>query len=66
MHIEALEGFGAAVSEADQPGVESLVARLREEQAGANATVARALEEMERSDLRGRLDALCAAAGAVA
>jgi len=66
VHIEALEGFGAAVSEADQPGVESLVARLREEQAGANATVARALEEMERSDLRGRLDALCAAAGAVA
>jgi CHAD domain-containing protein len=66
VHIEALEGFAAAVSEVDRPGVESLVARLREEQAAANASVARALEEMERSDLRGRLEALCAAAGAVA
>jgi len=66
VHIDALEGFAAAVAEADRPGVESLVARLREEQAAANATVARALEQMERSDLRGRLEALCAAAGAVA
>ena len=66
VHIDALEGFAAAVAEVDRPGVESLVARLREEQAAANATVARALEQMERSDLRGRLEALCAAAGAVA
>ena len=66
VHIEALEGFAAAVSEADRPSVESLVGRLREEQAAANATVARALEEMQRSDLRGRLRALCDAAEAVA
>jgi CHAD domain-containing protein len=66
VHIEALESFAAAVSEADRPGVESLVGRLREEQAAANTTVARALEEMQRSDLRGRLQALCDAAEAVA
>ena len=66
VHIDALQRFEAAVAEADRPGVESLVGRLREEQAAANATVARALEEMQRSDLRGRVRALCDAAEAVA
>jgi CHAD domain-containing protein len=62
VHIEALERFGGAVAEADRPGVESLVARLREDQAAGNATVSHALQEIERSDLRGRLRALCEAA----
>ena len=66
VHIDALQGFAAAVSEADRPGVESLIGRLREEQAAGNAVVSSALGEMERSDLRGRLRALCEAAGAVA
>ena len=62
VHIEALERFGGAVAEVDRPGVESLVARLREDQAAGNATVSHALQEIERSDLRGRLRALCEAA----
>ena len=62
VHIDALERFGAAVAEADRPGVESLVGRLRQDQAAGNTTVSRALEEMERSDLRGRLRAMCEAA----
>jgi CHAD domain-containing protein len=62
VHIDALQRFGGAVAEADRPGIESLVGRLRQDQAAGNATVSSALEEMERSDLRGRLQALCAAA----
>jgi CHAD domain-containing protein len=64
VHIDALERFGGAVAEADRPGVESLVARLREDQTAGNATVSHALDEIERSDLRGRLRALCEAAEA--
>jgi hypothetical protein len=64
VHIDALLRFGAAVAEADRPGVESLVGRLRQDQATGNTTVSRALEEMERSDLRGRLRAMCEAAEA--
>jgi CHAD domain-containing protein len=64
VHIDALQRFGAAVAEADRPGVESLVGRLRHDQATGNTAVSRALEEMERSDLRGRLRAMCEAAEA--
>ena len=39
----------------DRPGVDVLVSRLRSRQAGANADLAAALADMERSDLRGRL-----------
>jgi CHAD domain-containing protein len=63
VHIDLLEQFAGAVAEADRPGVESLVARLREDQAAGNATLSSALDEIERSDLRGRLRALCEAAG---
>jgi CHAD domain-containing protein len=66
VHIDALERFSAAVAEVDRPGVDSLVVRLRQHQAAGNATLSHALEEMERSDLRGRLRALCEAAGAAA
>jgi CHAD domain-containing protein len=64
VHIDALQRFEAAVAEADRPGVESLIGRLRQDQAVGNTTVSRALEEMERSDLRGRLRAMCEAAEA--
>jgi CHAD domain-containing protein len=64
VHIEALQRFEAAVAEADRPGIESLVTRLHQDQAAGNTTVSRALEEMERSDLRGRLRAMCEAAEA--
>jgi CHAD domain-containing protein len=63
VHIDVLQHFASAVAEADRPGVESLVARLRDDQAAGNATLSRALEEIDRSDLRGRLRALCEAAG---
>jgi CHAD domain-containing protein len=65
VHIEALQRFAAAADEADRPGVDSLVARLRRAQAAGNATLTRALEDIERTDLRGRLRALCEATGAV-
>ena len=64
VHIDALRRFEPAVAEADRPGIESLVARLRQDQEAGNATVSRALEEMDHSDLRGRLRALCEAAEA--
>jgi CHAD domain-containing protein len=64
VHIDALERFEAAVAEADRPGIESLVTRLHQDQAAGNTTVSHALEEMERSDLRGRLRAMCEAAEA--
>src|SRR3989442_4475265 len=62
VHIEDLSAFAAAVPGSDRPGVESLIERLREEQLAANVDLAAALVELERSDLRGRLRALAAAA----
>jgi CHAD domain-containing protein len=64
VHIDVLQRFEVAVADADRPGVESLIGRLRHDQAAGNTTVSRALEEMERSDLRGRLRAMCEAAEA--
>lgn len=58
VHIDALAAFCAAADPADREGVETLIARLREEQAAANTALAAALEEMERSELRARIDAL--------
>jgi CHAD domain-containing protein len=58
VQIDALNAYAQAVPAEDQPGVEVLVSRLRARQAGANADLAVALAEMERSDLRGRLRAL--------
>jgi len=63
VQIAALEDFAAHATAADRPGVEALVSRLRDEQAGANASLAEALVAVERSDLRGRLAALVEAVG---
>jgi CHAD domain-containing protein len=59
--IEAMGKIGAALTAEDQLGIEHLVAELRDEQHGANAGLAEALQAIEENDLRGRLRALAAA-----
>ena len=49
VHIEVLLNFASAVAEADRPGVESLVVRLREDQTAGNATLARAAKSQASS-----------------
>jgi CHAD domain-containing protein len=58
--IEAMNKIGAALTTDDRRGIEHLIAELTEEQQGANAALAAALQEMEANDLRGRLRALAA------
>jgi CHAD domain-containing protein len=58
VQIDALREYAQVVPAEDQAGIDVLVSRLRARQAGANADLAVALAEMERSDLRGRLRAL--------
>ena len=60
--IEALTRIGAALTADDRPGIEHLVTELRDEQAGANEELATALQQIEESDMRGRLRALAATA----
>jgi CHAD domain-containing protein len=62
VHLAALEEFAEAVKEADRPGVEVFAERVRAEQGAGNEALAAALAELERTDLRGRLAALSAAA----
>ncbi|MEA2426824.1 MAG: exopolyphosphatase / guanosine-5-triphosphate,3-diphosphate pyrophosphatase [Thermoleophilaceae bacterium] len=59
--IEAMGKIGAALTAEDRGGIEHLVAELRDEQHGANAGLAEALQAIEENDLRGRLRALAAA-----
>ena len=62
VHIAALEAFAAAVPAGDRAGVHELVERQRARQTQGNATLAAALDNMNRSDLRLRLLALADAA----
>jgi CHAD domain-containing protein len=62
--IESMSRIGAALSGDDRPGIEHLVAELSDEQRAANQALARALEEIEADDLRGRLRALAVGARA--
>ena len=62
VHIAALEAVEAAVPAADRAGVHELVERQRARQTQGNATLAAALDNMQRSDLRLRLLALADAA----
>jgi CHAD domain-containing protein len=62
VHLAALAEFAEAVKEADRPGVELFAERVRAEQGAGNEALAAALAEIERTDLRGRLAALSAAA----
>ena len=55
--IDAMRGAADALTAADRPGIEHLIGELQDEQAGANAALAQALQHMEESDLRGRLRA---------
>ena len=58
VHIEDMEGFEAQVQAAVRPGIEALVARLRERQARGNDTLAGALEDIRENDLHARLRSL--------
>jgi CHAD domain-containing protein len=62
VHIAALEAVEAAVPAADRAGVHELVERQRARQTQGNTTLAAALDNMHRSDLRVRLLALADAA----
>ena len=58
VHVEALGEISAALSEPDRPGIESLTAHLRADQKVANKELARVLDEVDRSNLEGRLQML--------
>jgi CHAD domain-containing protein len=58
VHIEAMEAFEKEVQAAVRPGIDALVARLRERQARGNDTLAAALEHVRESDLHARLQSL--------
>jgi CHAD domain-containing protein len=62
VQLLALDGFAAAVKEADRPGVEAFAARVRAERAAGDDAVAAGLARAAETDLRGRLLALAEAA----
>jgi CHAD domain-containing protein len=62
VQIAELEAVAERMTASDRPGVELLVARLRERQLAANATLAAALEHARDEDLHVRLRALSTAA----
>src|SRR3954471_567368 len=66
VHLAAMETLAEKLPEHLKPGVELLAERQRERQAVGNDVLAPALEDMERTDLRGRLEALADAAEALA
>jgi CHAD domain-containing protein len=60
VQIDAMARIGAALTAEDRRGIDHLIAELRDEQHGANADLAAALQRIEENDLRGRLRALAA------
>jgi CHAD domain-containing protein len=60
--IAALEDFGEALPAPDRPGIESLVAELRIEQAEVNDELAEQIDPSRVAALRERLESLAAAA----
>jgi hypothetical protein len=58
VHIDAMETFAADVPAASRPGIEALVARLRDRQARGNDTLAAALDHVREGDLHARLHSL--------
>jgi CHAD domain-containing protein len=58
--IDAMTKIGLALTATDRRGIDHLVEELRDEQRGANADLAGALQRIEENDLRGRLRALAA------
>jgi CHAD domain-containing protein len=59
VHIEAMEAFERDILATNRPGIDALVARLRQRQARGNDTLAAALLEAEENDLHERLHSLC-------
>jgi CHAD domain-containing protein len=59
VHIEAMEAFETGIQATNRPGIDALVARLRERQARGNDTLAAALENVREHDLQARLHSLC-------
>ena len=55
VHLAALAGIEAAMTDAERPGLETFADRLRAEQAAGNEALERALRHAEETDLRGRL-----------
>jgi CHAD domain-containing protein len=60
--IDAMTRIGVALTADDRRGIDHLIAELRDEQHGANAELAAALQAIEENDLRGRLRALAVSA----
>lgn len=60
--IEQLEAAGAKLAREDRPGVESIVAELRDRQHAGNDRLSRRLTLIEEQGLQGRLLALAEAA----
>ena len=58
VQLDALRALATAMPRADLAGIDLVADEVGEEQARGNALLAVALEESERSDLRGRLLAL--------
>jgi CHAD domain-containing protein len=66
VHLAAMEKLAEKLPPELRPGIEELAERQRARQAAGNDLLAPALEDMERTDLRGRLHALADAAEAPA
>lgn len=62
--IAALEAVAAGMTRADRPGINSLVAELRDDQGRGNVDLAAAIERAHESGLRERLAALARSARA--
>lgn len=60
VQIERFTALRVQLAPTEQPGVDLLLAQLRDEQSAGNAVLADALEHARASDLPGRLQALCA------
>ena len=66
VHLAAMEKLAAQLPPELSPGVELLADRQRERQATGNDALSAALDDIGRTDLRGRLHALADAAEALA
>ena len=66
VHINAMEQFAGAMSAPDRPGIESLISRLRREQADANEALARFVTDDHLAALGERLAELAGEAEAAA
>jgi CHAD domain-containing protein len=65
VHLAAMQRLVERLPEGLKPGVELLAERQRARQAVGNELLATEIEDLERTDLRGRLEALADAAEAV-